>query len=144
MANVRHLYQSLIIEGAQNPHHNGVLQDKNSRQITVHNPTCGDQLILSGIIERSCLVAVAQQSEGCIISRASVSIMTDLVVGQPLDQIKELIAAFVQLLSGPAEVNENLLQQAIIFRGVSQFPMRVKCALLPWQALNQLIEGEYR
>lgn len=108
----------------------------------MHNPTCGDELVLSGVIEHSRLISIAQHSEGCIISRASASIMTELVLENSLDQIQVLAAMFVSLINGHNLANQELLQQAMIFSGVGQFPMRTKCALLPWQALVELVEGD--
>lgn len=141
MPELRQLYQTLILESAQNPSHSDTLTGEKVKQVTVHNSTCGDQLNLSGIVTRDKLVAISQQSSGCIISRASASIMTDLVAGKSVSQIQALMTAFIRLMQGQKVADQSLLQQAIIFKGVGQFPLRVKCALLPWQALDELIEG---
>ena len=142
MPDLRHLYQTIMLENARHPRHSGILTGPNVNQITVHNPTCGDELILSGTIAHAKLIAIAQQSQGCIISQASASIMADLVLGKSFQQIQELAAIFVRLVDGHKVNQPDLLQQAVAFAGVGQFSMRVKCALLPWQALTQLIEGD--
>ncbi len=137
------LYQEIILDHYKNPHHAG-LRDPFGAEVHHVNPTCGDEITLR--VQLSGLGAdgggdpvvtdVSYDAEGCSISQASTSVMSDLVIGKPLSQALSLHEEFLALMQGRGSVepDEETLEDAIAFAGVAKFPARVKCALLSWMA----------
>ena len=132
------LYQEIILDHYKNPHHKG-LRDPFEAEVHHVNPTCGDEVTLrvhlspEGVVED-----VSYDAEGCSISQASASVMTDLVIGRRLDDALETHGAFLELMQGKGQVepDEDVLEDGIAFAGVAKFPARVKCALLSWMAFK--------
>ncbi len=115
------------------------------------NPTCGDEITLrvhlSGTGDDTVIEDVSYDAEGCSISQAATSVMTDLVIGKPLDQALSVHESFLTLMQGRGgvEPDEEVLEDAIAFAGVAKFPARIKCALLSWMAwkdaTSQIVAG---
>ncbi len=133
------LYQEIILDHYRNPHNKG-LRDPFDAEVHHVNPTCGDEITLRVHVEPGDRGAVVQDvsydSLGCSISQASVSVMTDLVVGKPVDEAMRTHDEFLALMQskGEGEPDEDVLEDAVAFVGVSKFPARIKCALLGWMA----------
>jgi nitrogen fixation protein NifU and related proteins len=133
------LYQEIILDHYKNPHHAG-LRDPFEAEVHHVNPTCGDEVTLrvhlSGAGADSVVEDVSYDAEGCSISQASASVMTDLVIGRSLPEALALHESFLTLMQGRGgvEPDEDVLEDAIAFAGVARFPARVKCALLSWMA----------
>jgi nitrogen fixation NifU-like protein len=133
------LYQEIILDHYRNPHHKG-LRDPSpgTSAAEVHhvNPTCGDEVTLRVAVRNGVVEDVSYDGVGCSISQASTSVMTDLVVGKPVDEAMEKAEAFLELMQskGTIEPDEDVLEDGIAFAGVSRYPARVKCALLGWMA----------
>ena len=116
------------------------------------NPTCGDEITLrvhlSGRGDDPVVEDVSYDAEGCSISQAATSVMTDLVIGKPLDQALAVHESFLTLMQGRGgvEPDEEVLEDAIAFAGVAKFPARIKCALLSWMAwkdaTSQIVAGD--
>ena len=133
------LYQEIILDHYKNPHHKG-LRDPFEAEVHHVNPTCGDEVTLrvhlsagpSGPVVED----VSYDSVGCSISQASASVLTDLVIGKPLDEAMSIHGSFLELMQGKGQVepDEDVLEDGIAFAGVAKFPARVKCALLSWMA----------
>jgi nitrogen fixation NifU-like protein len=102
------------------------------------NPSCGDEITLNVTLDGDLIKSVTWEGVGCSISQASVSIMTDLVTGKSLEDAQKVSDAFMQLMQskGSEKGNEELLEDAVALAGVSQYPARIKCALLGWMALK--------
>jgi nitrogen fixation protein NifU and related proteins len=104
------------------------------------NPTCGDEVTLRVTLKdvggEQVIEDVSYESLGCSISQASTSVMTDLVIGKPVAEAMKIGDAFLELMQskGQAEPDEDLLEDAVAFAGVSKYPARIKCALLGWMA----------
>ncbi len=104
------------------------------------NPTCGDEVTLrvhlSGSGADALVTDVSYDAEGCSISQAAASVMTDLVIGKPVAEALTVHESFLTLMQGRGgvEPDEDVLEDAIAFAGVAKFPARVKCALLSWMA----------
>jgi nitrogen fixation NifU-like protein len=100
------------------------------------NPTCGDELTLRVKIDDGVVTDVSYDGQGCSISQASASVMSDLVIGKPVEQARAVQSSFLELMHsrGELEPDEDVLQDAVAFRGVSRLSSRVKCALLSWMA----------
>jgi nitrogen fixation NifU-like protein len=132
------LYQEIILDHYRTPHHAG-LRDPYEAEVHHVNPTCGDEVTLRVHLEPDGTVAdVSYDAEGCSISQASASVMTDLVIGLPLTDALGKHAAFLELMQGKGQVHpdEDVLEDGIAFAGVAKFPARVKCALLSWMAFK--------
>ena len=134
------MYQEIILDHYRNPHHKG-LRDPYDAQVYHVNPTCGDEVTLRVALKENAdgepvVEDVSFDSLGCSISQASASVMTDLVIGKPVGEAMKIGDAFLELMKskGQAEPNEDLLEDAVVFAGVSKYPARIKCALLGWMA----------
>lgn len=131
------LYQEIILDHYRNPHHAG-LRDPFESEVHHVNPTCGDEITLRVHLDDGVVRDVSYDAEGCSISQASASVMTDLVIDKPLTDALAAHEAFLELMQsrGTIEPDEDVLEDGIAFAGVSKFPARVKCALLSWMAFK--------
>ena len=133
------LYQEIILDHYKNPHHAG-LRDPYEAEVHHVNPTCGDEVTLrvhlSGSGDDVVVEDVSYDAEGCSISQAAASVLTDLVIGKPVTEALAVHETFLELMQsrGGIEPDEDVLEDAIAFAGVAKFPARVKCALLSWMA----------
>ena len=133
------MYQEIILDHYRNPHHKG-LRDPFDAQVYHVNPTCGDEVTLRVSLKDTggepVVEDVSFDSLGCSISQASASVMTDLVIGKPVDEAMKIGDAFLELMQskGQLEPDEDVLEDAVAFAGVSKYPARIKCALLGWMA----------
>ncbi|MFV0406455.1 MAG: Fe-S cluster assembly sulfur transfer protein SufU [Propioniciclava sp.] len=132
---VEQLYQEIILDHYKAKHHSG-LRDPYQAEVTHVNPTCGDEILLRVRLDQGEIVDVSYDAVGCSISQASTSVMTDLVIGKTVAEAMVISEAFSEVMHGKGliEPDEELLEDAIAFAGVAQFPARVKCALLGWSA----------
>lgn len=131
------MYQDVILDHYKNPHGRGL----RAGDAEVHhvNPTCGDEITLRVRYDGERVADVSYESQGCSISQASASVLTELLVGRQLADARKIQQTFLQLMQSkgqvtPDEEMEELLQDAVAFAGVSKYPARVKCALLSWMA----------
>jgi nitrogen fixation NifU-like protein len=135
------MYQEVILDHYRRPKHRGLQSQFDSEAHHV-NPTCGDEVTVRLTLrdgDKGLTVdEVSYEAQGCSISQASTSVMTELVTGQPLDDALHTEAEFLALLQGRGETvgDEDVLGDAIAFSGVAKYPARVKCALLGWMAFK--------
>jgi len=129
------LYQEIILDHYRSPHHAG-LRDPFEAEVHHVNPTCGDEVTLRVHVVDGVVEDVSYAAEGCSISQASTSVLTDLLIGKKVDDAMEIHETFLELMQGRGKVepDEDVLEDAIAFAGVAKFPARVKCALLGWMA----------
>jgi nitrogen fixation NifU-like protein len=132
------MYQEIILDHYRNPVGRGLAPDF---QAEVHhvNPTCGDEITLRLTLSDDGTVgSVTHEGQGCSISQASVSVMTELVTGRSLTEALTIEDAFLSLMQSKGEgvPDEDVLEDAVAFAGVSRYPARVKCALLGWMAFK--------
>ncbi len=132
------LYQEIILDHYKHPHHEG-LREPYEAEVHHVNPTCGDEVTLRVHLSGGSdpvVEDVSYDAEGCSISQAATSVMTDLVIGKPLSEALGVHETFLTLMQsrGGVEPDEEVLEDAIAFAGVAKFPARVKCALLSWMA----------
>jgi nitrogen fixation NifU-like protein len=140
MSDLRELYQQIILDHNKKPCNFGTLP-RADHQAEGYNPICGDRVIVELKLKRGQLVEIAFQGAGCAISTASASIMTQVVKNKTLDQIEELFRAFQRLVMGKLNATtEGHLGTLAVFRGVSEFPVRVKCATLAWHTLRAALK----
>jgi len=134
------MYQEIILDHYKNPHHKG-LREPYDAQVHHLNPTCGDEITLRVALDGDTVADVSYDSEGCSISQASASVLTDLVIGRSVADGQAACDAFVELMQskGQLEPDEDVLEDAVAFAGVSKYPARVKCALLAWMAWRDAV-----
>ena len=129
------LYQEVILDHYKRPHHKG-LRPVYDAQVHHVNPSCGDEITLNVSLDGDKIVDISWDGVGCSISQASVSILTDLLIGKDLNVAGMIHSEFVDLMQskGTKSGNEELLEDAVALAGVSKYPARIKCALLGWMA----------
>jgi nitrogen fixation protein NifU and related proteins len=129
------LYQEIIMDHYRKPRHAG-LREPYDAEVHHVNPTCGDEVTMRVRLARGVVEDVSYDAEGCSISQASTSVLTDLLIGKQVDQAMRVLDSFVELMQsqGRLEPDEDVLEDGIAFVGVSRFPARIKCALLGWMA----------
>ncbi|HLJ99603.1 MAG TPA: SUF system NifU family Fe-S cluster assembly protein [Streptosporangiaceae bacterium] len=133
------MYQEIILDHYRNPHHKG-LRAPFDAEVHHVNPVCGDEITLRVLLKdaggEAVVEDVSYDSLGCSISQASASVLSDLVTGKPVGEAMKIGQAFLELMQsrGEGEPDEDLLEDAVAFAGVSKYPARIKCALLSWMA----------
>jgi len=131
------LYQELILDHYRRPRNKGSLE-AHTRRVALSNPTCGDELELDLLLDGDTIADVRFSGRGCSISQASASMMTQLVKGRTLAEARALGARFSEMMHGSADAaRDKTLGEARALAGVAKFPVRVKCALLAWNALEE-------
>ena len=137
MMQLDNLYQEVILDHYKNPQHKKLSTDFDA-QVHHINPSCGDEITLNVKLNGQIVESVTWDGVGCSISQASVSILTDLLIGETLDQAETISNSFMHLMQskGTEKGDENLLEDAVALAGVSQYPARIKCALLGWMAFK--------
>lgn len=136
MASLSGLYQDLILDHNRAPQNFRRMEDAN-RRVEGINPLCGDHLTICLRMEDGVIKDAAFQGSGCAISKASASLMTSAVKGKTQEEAEALFARFHRLVTGMMEQAEaESLGKLAAFSGLSQFPIRVKCASLSWHALK--------
>ena len=135
--NLDTLYQEVILDHYKNPL-NKKLSSTFDAQVHHINPSCGDEITLNLTAVNGVITAITWDGVGCSISQASVSIASDLLIGKTFVQAQALSDEFVDLMQskGKKAGDEATLEDAVALAGVSQYPARIKCALLGWMAIK--------
>ena len=141
MADLRDLYQELILEHSKAPRNYRELRGADHRA-EGYNPLCGDRFTVSVQIEGDSIQDIAFQGSGCAISKASASMMTQSVKGKTREQAKKLFEHFHRTVTGTQEADSAELGKLEVFAGVRKFPARVKCATLAWHTLQAALDGK--
>lgn len=133
------MYQEVILDHYKHPKHTG-LREPYGAEVHHVNPSCGDEITLRVRLSSDGKIVedVSYDAEGCSISQASTSVMTDEIIGQSVDKAMEKLASFEEMIMsrGAVEGNDELIGDGVAFVGVAKFPARVKCALLGWKAFQ--------
>ena len=143
--NLKELYQEIILEHGKNPRNLGKTENFN-KDAKGYNPLCGDKVhIYLKLNENKKVEDVSFEGEGCAISMASASIMTDLIKGKEENEVKEIVEDFLKMIKEKDHINTKLLKddektKLMCLSGVKQYPMRVKCATLSWHTLTSAID----
>ncbi|WP_409181770.1 Fe-S cluster assembly sulfur transfer protein SufU [Amycolatopsis sp. VS8301801F10] len=140
--NLESMYQEIILDHYKNPHGRGLREPFDAESFQV-NPTCGDEITLRVKVSDGKVEDVSYDGQGCSISQASASVLTDLVVGHSVDEAFATMDAFVELMQGKGKVepDEDVLEDGVAFAGVAKYPARVKCALLGWMAFKDAVSS---
>ena len=131
------LYQEVILDHYKHPENKGLTAEYDA-QVHHINPSCGDEITLNVTLDGSMVKSVSWDGIGCSISQASVSIMSGLMIGKDMAEAKIVFDNFVELMQskGSGNPDESILEDAVALAGVSQYPARIKCALLGWMAFK--------
>jgi len=143
--NLKELYQEIILDHGKNPR-NLRKTDNFNKDAKGYNPLCGDKVhVYLKLNENKKVEDISFEGEGCAISMASASIMTDLIKGKEENEVKEIVSDFLKMIKEKDEIKTNLLKddektKLMCLSGVKQYPMRVKCATLSWHTLTSAID----
>jgi len=139
---LRDLYQTVILDHNKRPRNFRAPADAN-RQADGHNPLCGDQLTVHVTVKDDVVTDVGFEGQGCAISKASASLMTEAVKGRPVAEARQLFDGFLALVTSDPQTppDDAKLGKLAVFGGVREFPMRVKCATLCWHTLCSALES---
>jgi nitrogen fixation NifU-like protein len=141
MDDLTDVYNELIMEHSMNSYNKKKLENADMSEIG-HNPNCGDEITLEVKLNGNIIEDMAFSGHGCAISQASTSIMIDTLKGKTIEQAKEIIKTFIEMIKRETTNEEDLkkLEDAIAFKNVSNMPARVKCALLAWHTIEDLLD----
>ncbi|WBW50323.1 SUF system NifU family Fe-S cluster assembly protein [Peptoniphilus equinus] len=141
--NLNDIYTELILEQSRNKRNRRHLDNPDFVELG-HNPSCGDEITLEVKVDAQNIVDASYTGVGCAISQASTSIMIDTIKGLDADKAHELAVKFIAMVKGeiddPDELDE--LDDAVAFESIKNLPARVKCAVLPWYTLKEMIEKD--
>ena len=143
--NLKELYQEIILDHGKNPRNLRRTENFN-KDAKGHNPLCGDKVhVYLKLNENKKVEDISFEGQGCAISMASASIMTDLVKGKEEFEVKEIVNDFLDMIKEKDQLNSNILNEddktkLMCLSGVMQYPMRVKCATLSWHTLTTAID----
>jgi nitrogen fixation NifU-like protein len=136
------MYQEVILDHYKHPHHRGLREPFGAEVLHV-NPTCGDEVTLRVALsdDGETVADISYDGQGCSISQASTSVLTDQVIGQTVGDALKTVSAFAEMISSRGNVvgDEDVIGDGIAFAGVAKYPARVKCALLGWMAFKDAL-----
>ena len=139
MAELRDLYQEVILDHNRSPRNFGPLEDADLRA-DGHNPLCGDKLSIAVNVVDGVVTDIRFEGSGCAISKASASLMTEGIKGRTLDEARKLFERFHQLVTDRSAPPDEELGKLAVFAGVRDYPARVKCAILAWHTLRAAVD----
>lgn len=140
---VRDLYEEVILDHNRNPRNFGARPQDANASADGHNPLCGDQVRVHLSVKDGVITAATFEGEGCAISTASASLMTEAVVGRSVEDAHALFARLHEMLTASDAPDANGdIGKLWVLAGVREFPMRVKCATLPWHTLEAALHGD--
>jgi nitrogen fixation NifU-like protein len=153
MADLEELYREIILDHYRSPRNRGELESPPAHRVEGFNPLCGDEVVISILVEDGTLADLKIGGSGCSISQSSASLMSSAVKGKPLNEVHQLIHTFKGMMSiheaqlgqdgdaaEPEEIDLDKLGELAALQGVVKFPVRIKCATLSWNALAQGLE----
>jgi len=134
------LYQEVILDHYKRPQHKGLASNYDA-QVHHVNPSCGDEITLNVSLEGDKVAAITWDGVGCSISQASVSILSDLLLGKSISDAELILNNFTELMQSKGTMvgDDEILEDAVAMAGVSKFPARIKCALLGWMAYKDAV-----
>lgn len=140
MDNIEDVYNDLIMEHSMNSYNKKKLESCDFCE-KGHNPNCGDEIELQIKLDGDKIADMAFTGHGCAISQSSTSIMIDVLRGKTIEEAKKIIETFINMIKREPQTEEDLkkLDEAIAFKNIANMPARVKCALLAWHTLEDLL-----
>ena len=143
MEDLTDIYNDLIMEHSMNSYNKKELKDADYCEVG-HNPNCGDEITLELKLNGDIIEDMAFSGHGCAISQASTSIMIDTLKGKTIEEAKEIVKTFIEMIKRETTDEKELekLEDAIAFRNVANMPARVKCALVAWHTIEDILNKD--
>ena len=143
MEDIADIYNDLIMEHSMNSYNKKIIENATCCEMG-HNPNCGDEIEIQIKLKENIIEDMAFSGHGCAISQASTSIMIDTLKGKTIEEAKDIIKTFIEMIKRETKNEGDLkkLEDAIAFKNVSNMPARVKCALLAWHTIDDLIKKQ--
>lgn len=143
MEDLTDIYNDLIMEHSMNSYNKKKIENPTYCEMG-HNPNCGDEIEIQLKLNGNVIEDMAFTGHGCAISQASTSIMIDTLKGKTVEEAKEIIKTFIDMIKRETNNEEDLkkLEDAIAFKNISNMPARVKCALLAWHTIENILKQE--
>ena len=135
------IYKEVILDHYKNPRNKREMPGAVLR-CSKNNPLCGDEITVYVNEDTGTVTDVSFVGQGCSISQSSASMMTETVAGKTRDEVKERIGAFRGMMAGEVEADEDAFGELVALKGVVKYPVRVKCAVLAWDVLQDALAGE--
>lgn len=134
------IYKEVILDHYKNPRNK---RDMPDAELTCsrNNPLCGDEITVFVHADDGKVLEVTFQGQGCSISQSSASMMTEAVAGKPVEEVERLIADFRSMMAGERDPSEDELGDLVALKGVVRYPIRIKCAVLAWDVLQEALAG---
>jgi nitrogen fixation protein NifU and related proteins len=134
------LYKEVILDHYKSPRNKRALP---GAELTCHrnNPLCGDEITIHAHLEDGRIAEISFEGSGCSISQASASMLTEAVGGKDLGQAEDLVSGFRGMMQGAVEPDEDAFGDLVALRGVVKYPVRIKCAVLAWDVLQEALSG---
>ena len=142
---LKSLYTDMLLQESNNKANRRELDDPTFKELG-HNPSCGDEITLEIKMNGNIIEDASYVGEGCAISRASASMMVDLIKGKDIYEAKELTEKFIGMIKKEVDVDDDLIDtlgDAVVLENVSNMPARVKCAVLAWHTLSNIIDANF-
>ncbi len=135
------LYKEVILDHYKNPRNKRELPGA-SVSCQRNNPLCGDEIAIHATLDDGSVADIAFEGQGCSISQASASMLTEAVKGRRVDEAGALASEFRRMMEGAAEPDEDAFGDLVALHGVVKYPVRIKCAVLAWHTLHAALEGK--
>ncbi len=135
------IYKEVILDHYKSPRNKRELPGAN-HTCSRNNPLCGDEITVSADVEGGRIAAVAFQGAGCSISQSSASMMTEAVTGRTVDEALAVASDFRGMMAGEVEPDEDRFGDLVALHGVVKYPIRIKCAVLAWDVLQEALQSD--
>jgi len=135
------IYKETILDHYKNPRNKRDLANATA-SCSRNNPLCGDDITVSLREQDGTLAEVTFTGQGCSISQSSASMMTEAATGRPVDDVQTMIKEFRGMMAGEVEADEGAFGELVALKGVVKYPIRVKCAVLAWDVLQEALSGD--
>jgi SUF system NifU family Fe-S assembly protein len=142
MSNLDNLYRQIIMEHYKNPRNKGLVSDSRYQTLHLKNVSCGDDITIQARVDNGVVTDVHHEGTGCSICCSSASVMSETLKSKTVSQANEIIETYYSMIKGETIKNPEILEEAIVYEGVSKFPARLKCATLAWRAMGAILSKE--
>jgi SUF system NifU family Fe-S assembly protein len=140
MDNLENLYREIILEHYKNPRNKGLLSDLTYQTVHIKNPSCGDDITIQTRVDGNTVKDCRHDGKGCSICCSSASVLTETVIGKTSDHARLIANNYLAMVANKEYDHTVDLEEAQVYGGVKQFPARVKCASIAWQAFLQTLD----
>jgi len=140
MSGLDNLYREVIMEHYKNPRNKGLVDNEEYKLFRIKNPSCGDDITIQTLVKDGIIKDCRQMGHGCSISMASASVLTEIMIGKTVEEALYLVENYLKMVANKDYDKQLDLEEAEVFRGVKQFPARIKCASIAWVAFKDTLE----